>query len=512
MKRAAWLVLAGMVGLVTMTGGATHGAEPARFTSAKQAHDEWARNPDAASRRAAFDWLRANAQSCPLKALPDALAQFGRAALAAGSRDAFLEVCATRAAAATDPLERQAVAFAQSDWHAAAGEYEAAVATLDTYLKSPAPPVPQRAAAVVRLVALQADALGKPNEAVARATAFLATIAPLEQPAAYAEAANARAAVLHLHLRDHAGAEGDCRRVVELGKACPQPAYLAAVDRLAAVLTDGGKTNEAADALLLAYAYPLPPPAGTARKLIDAGASKSVLEEAVTSLRRRLAGASANAAELQASLDKIQPELIELVLGLGRPEEAVKECRVFALGASDRAYPQAIELGARCLKTLDGHLGRANALLDFHATAPLPPEVRNPLFDFPVLTDAVRAESLARAGTPITEWTGWINRAAHLSWLDRPVDAMEAARAAFAACPMASNSLQACANAVTRPILVASRNPELAQKVADYLLTGPAGVDGAIGTSDDLSDPFPECRRLLSYPSAQGRASSETTK
>lgn len=511
MKRAAIWILVGLFGLTA--GKTVWGADAPSFATPKQACDAWMKNPDATARKTAFDWLRIHAETCPPKDLPEALAQFGRVASSSGSRDAFLGACAKRGGSEdADVAVRQAVAFALADWHVAAGEPAAAAAALEQFLKPANLPATNRAAAVIRLSALYADSCGRPDEAAALAAASMEAVSPRNDPALYAELANARAAVLQLHLRDVTGAEAECRKVLDLGKACPQPAFIAASERLASILTDSGKTNEAAKALLLVFNHPLPPPAGIARKLIDSGASEAVLQEAVGLLRSRVAGAMASPTDLLAAVEKGQPEIVELLLALGKAEEAVAECRVFALGASDRAYPQAIELAARCLKTLDGHLGRANALLDFHGKNPPAAGTRNPLFEFPALTDAVREEALARTATPASDWTGWINRAAYLSWLDRPVESMDAARSAFACCPMTSNTLQACANAVTRPLLVATRNPETAQKVADYLLTGPAGPDGAVGTTDDMADPFPEVRRLLSYPMVEGRPSAAKAK
>ena len=75
---------------------------------------------------------------------------------------------------------------------------------------------------------------------------------------------------------------------------------------------------------------------------------------------------------------------------------------------------------------------------------------------------------------------------------ERDPQRREAARQAFASCPMASNTLAVCASAVARPALNLLRDAHLAARLTDYLVFGPAGRDGAKGTDDDISDPFAE--------------------
>ena len=81
----------------------------------------------------------------------------------------------------------------------------------------------------------------------------------------------------------------------------------------------------------------------------------------------------------------------------------------------------------------------------------------------------------------------------------RPLDSIDAARSAFALCPMTTDALKKCTEAISRPILVATRDMALAQRVVDYLLFGVAGPDGQPDTADDLNDPFPEVRQRLAY-------------
>jgi tetratricopeptide (TPR) repeat protein len=493
-------VIVGLAGCV-LTGSALAQDKDAavKFTTAKQAHEAWQKSTDETGRQAALEWLESFTLSCPPPALAESLACLGRAASTGKSREIFLAVCAKRGAPEADAAVRQDVALQLADWQMAAGNYEAAAAALTNHLKSADLPIILRSTAVRKAATILSDNLNRPAEAAALLATTLAATPPEKDPTSFSEMGNARAALLHVTLHDAAGAETETRRVLALGSNCPPTSYAIAVDRLVMLLAETGRTNEVVAALLLVFRHPALPAIGCARKLIDAGSGPAQMDEAVGLLRSHVAIPLGASADTQLRIERLQPDVVELLLALGRPDEAVRECRVFALGASDRVYPQAIELAARCLKSLDGDLGRANALLAFHGTVPPPPGSSNILFAFSALSDPIRTEAAKQTEKPLSDWQSWINRAAIYSWLDRPADSMEAARAAFACCPMSSNTLQICANAVARPVLVATRDPALGQRLADFLLTGAAGPDGRQGTQDDIADPFPEARRRLSY-------------
>lgn len=499
MRGIRLFVTVGLVGCVLTDGAfAQAKSEASAFATTVEAYAAWQKAPDEAGRRAALDWLETNARSCPASVLSDALLHYGRASTA-DARDAFLAVCAKRGAPEAAAADRQTVALQLADWHSAAGEHEAAVAALNAHLKSDDLPLTLRAAAVRKAAQLMTDQLGRAADGAALLASAADVAPPEREPAVFADLLNARAAILQTALHDRAGAEAETRRVLALGDACPVAAYAVAVDRLAALLVESGQTNAIPPTLLLLFRHAVIPAAGSARKLIDSGASPAQLEEAVGLLRARAVATFLTIAELQTRAERVQPELAELLLALGRPEEAVRECRVYALSASDRTYPLAIDLAARCLKALDGNLARANGLLEFHGVTPPAADARNPLLSFPALADPVRAEAARQPDPPPADWTAWMNRAALFSWLDRPIDSMDAARTAFSCCPMASNTLQICANAVARPVLVATRDTALGQRLTDFLLFGAGGPDGRPGTEDDIADPFPEARKRLAY-------------
>ena len=75
-------------------------------------------------------------------------------------------------------------------------------------------------------------------------------------------------------------------------------------------------------------------------------------------------------------------------------------------------------------------------------------------------------------------------------WLDDPYASAEAAFAAFSVAPFSENALQSCANAIMRPVLVATRDPAAASQIVDFLMYGERGKDGRANTSDDAKNPL----------------------
>jgi len=127
-------------------------------------------------------------------------------------------------------------------------------------------------------------------------------------------------------------------------------------------------------------------------------------------------------------------------------------------------------------------------------------KAENVLFTIPALADAVRKENYQKLSTTTpADWQAWLFRSMLLCWHDRPAEAVDAACTAFTLCPMTEESLQTCANALARTVLIATRDFALAQRLVDYLLYGANGPDGKAGTADDIIDPFPEVRRRLTY-------------
>lgn len=259
------------------------------------------------------------------------------------------------------------------------------------------------------------------------------------------------------------------------------------------------KNAQAAGELLLDVIRKVDPvPMGIAKRLLDANVDEATLDAAVTLLRTRLAGMPlGDATAFRTSVEKVQPEIIELLNRLGRCDEALAECRVLVLLSSPKSYRAAVNLTAASLKRADGNLGRATAFMNFQKKGFVPKE-RNILLDAPQLLDGVRAE--ARKSLPVGKSEVWgesLAVSARLIWLDDPVAAVREAMRAFGLAPFDNKSLQICADAIMQPILTVTRNPDSAKGIVDYLMHGPNGPDGAKGTQDDLPSPFENLEPVL---------------
>ena len=261
----------------------------------------------------------------------------------------------------------------------------------------------------------------------------------------------------------------------------------------------GRKNAQAAGELLLDVIRKVDPvPMGIAKRLLDANVDEATLDAAVALLRTRLAGMPlGDATAFRTAVEKVQPEIIELLNRLGRCDEALAECRVLVLLSSPRSYQAAVNLTAASLKRADGNLGRATAFMNFQKKGLVPKE-RNILLDAPQLSDGVRAE--ARKSLPVGKSEVWgesLAVSARLIWLDDPLAAVREAMRAFGLAPFDNKSLQACADAMMQPILTVTRNPDSAKGIVDYLMHGPNGPDGAKGTQDDLSSPLENLEPVL---------------
>ena len=291
------------------------------------------------------------------------------------------------------------------------------------------------------------------------------------------------------------------REAVSLLKedGCPVVAYASAAYALADLEARRGNTEKASELILsLIRKGGAQTPQGVARRLFEVNAGDACLSNAVDALRRGLAHMPlGDATAFRAAVERIQPDVVELLNRLGRCDEASAECRVLVLSASPRAYPSAVSLTAATLKRMDGNLGRATAFLNFQKKGVVPKE-RNVLMDAPPLNDAVRAE--VRASLPVgrcEKWAECLAVSARLVWLDDPHAALREAMRAFALAPFDGKALQACADAALQPVLAVTRDPAVAKGVVDYLTYGPNGPDGAKGTADDLPDPLESLSSVL---------------
>ena len=457
---------------------------------------------DAITKLDCFHYVADKAVRTPGRDVGEAAACLGRMASALKKEDE-LEAFADAQIAAKDPEWACNVSCALADWEAERGAFDKSAALSAAVVENAGRySVFQRQIAASRAATVLAQRKDAPEEAVAYLVELADTaFATNAAPAAFSALASQAGDIFRVRLGKPAEAEALYRRVLALGADAPDRERCPAADRLASILAERGDAEGAAGVLVPVLDRAAMLQGGAARRLVDLGASPAQLEKGVEVLRARMAPVPANPDEFRNRAERIQPEVVTLLLALGRDEEAFAEARALALLASDQAYPGAAEQVARVLKSLDGNLGRANDWLAFQSTAvtnaaDAPAPV---LLSIPAASDAVRAKAAEEfAALPVPgDWSARLARSRYLLWLDRPAEATEAAAAAFAACPLRDQELQTCATAVTRPLLVATRDEPAAKALVAWLLTG------------EGENPFPALRKRLAYPAAAAAASTE---
>lgn len=486
---------------------------PVTFATADAALREWRIATNDARRAAAATFLESAGQDPSRSDFVSGLTYALEKAAADGTLPALIARCDTELQPKADAARRHTLMVMTADALAKTGKAEEAVARLssevESLLREPGALAVQTALAesAQKYVDLLVRTAGKASRAaeLLEQHVRLAEGAP---PAVLSALLNLRAQVLDEQRLDATQAEACLRRVLQLGADCPSKEYWTASQRLARMRGKDGPTNAVAEVLAQALClFPDGAPAGIGRTLVECGATPAQQDRVLASLRRLLIQ-SVPADPQGTLLQRLQPEIVELVSAAGRNEEAVAESRAFLLSAPDKLYPQAVSLAARSLKLLDGDLRRANRFLAFQKVGPAgtdgkagtDDDLHNDLWDFRTPEDTVRAQrlrELALAGS--TNWEEILKEVTLCCYLDAPVQAFERAQRAFALCPMAQPSLQRCADAMCRVVLVATRDEALAQSLIDFLLTGPAGPDGVAGTPDDLKDPRPEALERLRY-------------
>ena len=297
---------------------------------------------------------------------------------------------------------------------------------------------------------------------------------------------------------DMKNAEVWCRKVMSFGNDCPALQFQGAVSRLAPILAARGDKKNAIAAYVALLNHPSASSSRIAQKIILLQPSNEELAGCAGILSVKMAVPPVDAQEFLIRAEKLSPEIVELFLAAGINYKAVRESKAMLLLASDKFYPQAVENTARCLKRIDGNLGRANDFLTFQSAdvTNAPPSIPNPMYvdDQKPAPCGVRDEAYAAlANSPVpADWNQWLTRYYYLLWLERPAEALDAALEAFKACPLNEESLQKCAAAVVRPYLVITRDNATARTALDYLLYGANGKDGIA-----IPDPFPAIRAKL---------------
>lgn len=231
---------------------------------------------------------------------------------------------------------------------------------------------------------------------------------------------------------------------------------------------------------------------------------------AVDGIVNALRGCAARqAADNAVVVDTCQQAIVGLEMGVpGRTAEALEEVRIYYRTCQAANLASAAELVALVFKSADRNLSRANAFLKFQKYGPAgmdgkpgtADDVADPLAALPALAaDAPRnksfAETLAKTDR---DYVGMRTRAKLLLLMDLGGDAFEALTRAFELCPAKDASLQSATDDLTALVVRYTRDLDLAQRVVDYVMYGPAGADGKPGTADDPGDAFGDVRKRLS--------------
>lgn len=487
-------VLLAIITTACLLTGVLRAQETAAYTSARQAWDVFNASTDNAARTKAFEWVKERAKVCSLSEAGDICSALGKMARGLG-REGDFEAAITGAMKVSAQEMRNSFAGYFSDWYADGAKYDEGLKIIMDCLGDAEETTPgQLAWLAQRGATILASRMSRHGDAANLLREILEKVK--DDPASFATVANTLSPLLHTGLADAAGAEALSRQVLAQGDVCNASAYGTAAYQVALLEKEKGNKDDAVAALMLLLKHASFPPSGIAKRIVDYDAKPAALEESVRLLRERITAPAKDVQEIQTRCERI-PEIVDLLVALGRYEEALREARVFVFTAADRNYPAAVDLVARMFKMVDGNLGRANAFLTFQqANAEKLGDLKNPFMDFPALNDPVRVEALKtfENAPQQVDWSVWLTRSVYLLWLDRPVEAMDAAAKAFAVSPMTDASLQTCAAATVRPLLVATRDTVAAQRVVDYMLWGETGPNGK------MENPFPAMRQRLIYP------------
>lgn len=330
-----------------------------------------------------------------------------------------------------------------------------------------------------------------------RALALLGDYAATEPGLSLRVRALVRRAEILRDARRTDDAVAEARGVLALTN-CPPEAFVSASFVLAPLLAARGDRTSAENVLFGANARQ-PGATGLAGKFAAIGSPTQTLDRAVGAIRSGLLALPLDDVDgFRTAVIRALPELVDLLWQTGRMDEAVAECRAALMVSSARTYPQVVELAATAMRRRDIiHLGCASAFLDFNDGNSVPTG-RNPILDAPHLDEPARRAARARLdGLESSDWTVRLAIARRLLWMDDPVASVDVAMEAFARAPLESRTLQACADVILHPLIVATRNPAVVAQGIDFLKFGPAGADGVPGTADDVVSPSEVVREVF---------------
>lgn len=441
-------------------------------------------------------------------------------ALYSNQKEKFLSLCAKRLATERDPRAIYAIASSLSAAYSAVGDNANAIKTLDNCLEQNRSLIPAMdvATAAKRLVYIYVYILDQPASAVSLLDREL-TALPSGNAAQQADLLVAKVKILAQDLKDYAGAEDACRKVLELSAQIPAALLIEAYVNLAQVLQITNRPDEAAELILDAVKKITANPSRIIQQLLEIEIGNPPLEEALWILRERIAGQFAT----NSVVDQYQPDIIRLLIKISKTQEAMQEAYVFLFTCSDKSVPAAVELIALTYKTHDSNLGRANAFLKFQKYGPSGEDGKTGTEDdltdlmksVPIMSDERRARLFqVKMNALSTDWTGWKQRGDMLSYMGKIAEAVTAYKKSFELCPMNEKDLQSAADVLVGCVMRIAKDKAIAEALIQFLMFGPAGKDAQVGTADDLKDPTPDILKMVQWsplPSSRAQSRAITT-
>ncbi len=194
-----------------------------------------------------------------------------------------------------------------------------------------------------------------------------------------------------------------------------------------------------------------------------------------------------------------QSGIVEALRKLGRFDEALKAARLCLDAAPERGAVAASTLTiAELLRAVDGHVARANQVINFQRFGPAgedgklgtADDLTDPLASLPRPSYPDRERAFAEARKKAGD-TAQASRYRALTWIytGHPKEALQCFLDAFARSTGEDYRLLGQELIVIGARAVRGHAVGLKEFV-DYVNFGPAGPDGKPGTADDLKDPF----------------------
>ncbi len=342
------------------------------------------------------------------------------------------------------------------------------------------------------------------DKALSLCREILATKAGKSDPSILSRMYLMIARVYHLNLKDNARAEATYKRllsIIETTKAHDwKRHYSQASSQWAEFKIATGRRKDGVEMLLSLLSKDHTQSLQIIPILLTNGKPVE-LERAAWQLREIIALSPLLAQTRQAAL-------VDVLLRLGKPDEALAEARAYFYICLTSQVRAAADKVAQALKAKDESLVNVNRFLRFVTAGPAGADAKrgteddldNVLASYSKLDNAKRTrlyrEALDRCEQ---DWQGLGHRAVYHLLLEEPAAAYQSLTKAFALCPSNQGNIQTAADAVVQYVYRFSGDSKLAERKLQFMVYGEAGRDGKAGTKDDLADPSVEIERILRF-------------